>query len=140
MTSKVLTLDVNAVPSGLHGPFPACIPPHHRIHPGHGRRGVQAAPVKWLAGLIEIDSIRFDSTVGELRTDEEKEHFLRITLDDSIRFDLPVNLLSAHASSSVPGESLSTGGLIFKEDGAVGCAFIKNILMAEAGRKGPLVV
>ena len=114
MTSKVLTLDVNAVPSGLHGPFPACIPPHHRLHPGHGRRGVQAAPVKWLAGLIEIDSIRFDSTVGELRIDEEKEHFLRITLDDSIRFDSirPTGKL-AHASSSVPGEQLENSGSNF---------------------------
>lgn len=49
---------------------------------------------------------------------------------DSIRFDLPVNLLTQILQCLV--KSLSTGGLIFKEDGAVECALIRNILMAAA--------
>ena len=49
---------------------------------------------------------------------------------DSIRFDLPVNLLTQVLQCLV--NSLRTRGLIFKEDGAVECAFIRNILMAAA--------
>jgi hypothetical protein len=73
-----------------------------------------------------LDWNRFDSTVGGLRVDEEKEHFLRITLDDSIR---PTGKL-AHASSSVPGEQLENWGSNFIVDGAVECAFIENVRMA----------